>query len=182
MNRADALGNPNRAAAGRDFPFQYAIGFYGQLTEAQLETELNAGVNNGFERYGVLQLEGFQTAMVENEDNPFWQANPSRARMWLRDQAKFVGEPFRFKNIDGKGRLAGQLKSALEVECSRLWEVDGLYGETAADAYAVTVITELVDVAQARLRAVAEARWSLHAKHVSIELVSVPITGAVSAA
>jgi hypothetical protein len=187
MNRADALGNPNRAAAGRDFPFQYAIGVWGAAanpaqTEAELETELNAGVNNAFLRYGVLQLEGFQTALVESEDNPFWQANPARARMWLRDQAKFAGEPYRFRNLDAKGRLLGGLKTDLEVLAADLYEANGLYGETAPEAYAVSVRADLISAAQARLTATIEARWSLHTKHVAIELVSVPVTGAVSAA
>jgi hypothetical protein len=181
MNRADALGNPNRAAAGRDFPFQYVTGFVGDLSDAELETELNAGVNNAIELDGVLQLFGFQTALAQNEDNPFWQANPSRARMWLKERLRIAGGPYAFKNIDAKGRVLGALKTDAEVECSTLYEADGLFGERPQDAYAVTVTPVAVTATQAELRITVEARWSLHAKSVAIELVSIPITGSVSA-
>jgi hypothetical protein len=181
--RADALGNPNRAPAGREFPLQYATAFRRTVTDAELETLLNAGVNMMITKYGVMQLYGFQTGVAQTPDSPFWQANAARARMWLTAQAQAVGEGFMFKPIDGRGKLQEALKRALEGVGQRLYEVDGLYGDTFEEAFGVTVtsVNSEATVAQGELRAVAEARLSLHTKAIMIDLVAVPITGVVTA-
>jgi hypothetical protein len=65
-----------------------------------------------------------------------------------------------------------------------LWDANGLFGDSASDAYAVHVgasINTTETVAYGELHAVVEARFSLHARLVVIELVSVPITGRVTA-
>lgn len=183
--RVDALGNPNRAAAGRDFPLQYVTGFTVEVTEDERETLLNAGINPFCDVYGVLELYGFQTAMEQNEENPFWQANCSRARMWAIANAKAIGENYMFKPIDGRGRLARGLQTDIEALLLALYQVDGLYGETPADAFAVEVgaaVNTETSVAQGELRASAELRFSLHAKAIIIDLVSVPVTGRISSA
>lgn len=182
--RADASGNPNRAAAGRDFPLQYATGLALTVTDAERLTALNAGVNTFADKYGILQLYGFQTKIAQSDSTPFWQANTSRARMWLKAHAEVIGEDFMFKPLDGRGHLAGQLKSRLEAVCKRLYNADGLYGNTEAEAFAVDVgeaVNTVDDVAAGELNAVVEARLSLHARTVLIELVSVPVTGTVLA-
>jgi hypothetical protein len=184
ITRVDALGNPNRAAAGRDFPFQYATGIVREVSDATRETLLNAGINTAANKFSVLQNYGFQSALAQNTDNPFWQANVGRARMWLRARAEVVGENYMFKPIDGQGRLAGALKTDLDLVCSELYEANGLYGDRPQDAYAVTVSSSVnteLTIAQGELNAVVEARFSLHAKEIAIELVSVPVTGRVSA-
>jgi len=181
--RADALGNPNRAAAGRDFPLQYATGFAVVVTTGQRDTLLNAGCNTFALKLGVLQNYGFQTSVVQDVNTPFWQANASRARMWLVSFAREIGEPYVFKNLDGKGRLARALQSDLDALCLRLYNLDGLYGETPADAFVVEVgsaVNTIDDVAAGELNAVVEVRFSLHAKRILIDLVSVPVTGVVS--
>jgi hypothetical protein len=183
--RADALGNPNRAAAGRDFPLQYAEGITVPVTDADRATLLAAGVNTFADKYGVLQLYGFQTPLPQNADNPFWQANVSRARMWLTARAQAAGENYMFKPIDGRGRLTGRLKTDLDAICLELYGVDGLYGETPADAFATeagATVNTVDGIAQGELRGIVEARFSLHTKRVLIDLVSVPITGQVSQA
>jgi hypothetical protein len=134
--RADSLGNPNRAPAGRDFPLQYATSLVG------------------------------------------------RARMWLQWQSVNVGLNYEYKTIDGRGRLTAGLQGDLSMVCRSLWEVNGLFGETSSDAYSVNVgvsINTTQTVAYGELHAVVEARFSLHARLVVIELVAVPITGRVSA-
>jgi hypothetical protein len=183
MARVDALGNPNRAAAGRDFPLQYATSFVRDVTDAERTTLLAAGVNTYATVFGVLELYGFQTKVAQSPDTPFWQANPARARMWLVAQAKSVGEWYVFRPIDGRGLLAKQLESDLDEILLRLYQANGLYGATPAEAFATTVgaaVNTVGTVAQGELHAVAEARFSLHAKSVVIDLVSVPITGNVS--
>jgi hypothetical protein len=183
--RSDALGNPNRAAAGRDFPLQYAEGITVPVTDAERATLLAAGVNTYADKYGVLQMYGFQTPLPQNADNPFWQANVSRARMWLKARAKAAGENYMFKTIDGRGRLTGRLKTDLDAICLELYGVDGLFGETPSDAFATEAgasVNTIDGIAQGELRGLVEARFSLHTKRVLIDLVSVPITGQVSQA
>jgi hypothetical protein len=181
--RADALGNPNRAAAGPDFPLQYATGFVLDVLDADQETLLDAGINTGATKYGVLQNYGFQTTVEESEDTPFWQFNCARARMWLVARAEVAGAQYVFKNIDGRGRLARALQTDLDAVCLELYNVDGLYGETPADAFTTEVgvsINTEATTARGRLLASVEARFSLHAKSVEITLISVPLTGRVT--
>lgn len=181
--RADALGNPNRAAAGRDFPLQYVTGFDIDVSTASREALLDAGVNTFATIYGVLENYGFQTPVLQDEDNPYWQFNCSRTRMWLKARAAAAGEPFVFRTLDGRGRLAAALKGDLDGIALELYGVDGLFGETPQDAFSVEVgaaINTVDNIAQGVLSAVMEARLSLHAKAVLIDLVTIPVTGQVS--
>lgn len=181
--RAVALGNPNRAPAGRSFPLQYVTGYAVDVAAADRETLLNAGINTFATVYGVMSLYGFQTKIAQSTDTPFWQANCSITRMWMTAQAQSIGEPFMFQTIDGRGRLASALKQKLAGMLLDLYSVDGLYGETAEEAFAVEVgpsVNTEASVANGQLKAVCEARLSLHTKSVGIDLVSVPVTGRVS--
>lgn len=183
--RSDSLGNPNRAPAGRDFPLQYATSVNNSvpLTDVNTATLRDAGLNPLRSKFGLMVLDGFQTKILSDPDDPFWQANVSRARMWLQWQALNVGLNYEYKPIDGRGRLTAGLEGDLNAVCKSLWEVNGLFGGTARDAYAVNVgvsINTTTTVAYGELHAVVEARFSLHARTVIIELVAVPITGSVS--
>lgn len=183
--RADSLGNPNRAAAGRDFPLQYATGFVTDIGKADREALLDVGVNTFAEIFGVLENYGFQTAVPQSDQTPYWQANCARARMWLKARAAAAGENYMFKPIDGRGRLARALKTDLDAICLELYNVDGLYGDSPAEAFATEVgaaVNTEGTVAQGELHGVTEVRLSMHAKAVLIDLVSVPVTGSVSAA
>jgi hypothetical protein len=182
--RADGLGNPNRAAAGKDFPLQYATDLESDFVGGE-NTLLNAKVNPFVQRYGVMQAYGFQTGVVQDPNTAFWQANASRTRMWLVAKAAEIGENYMFKPIDGRGILLMQLKSDLEALCKDLWEVNGLYGEEPSDAYSVVVssaINTTDTIAQGELHASVEVRLTLHAKRVIINLITVPLTGVVSQA
>lgn len=181
--RADRLGNPNRAAAGRDFPFQYGTGFVRPVSDADRAALLNVGVNTFVEKQGLLQLYGFQTALAQSSDTPFWQANCGRARMWLKARALAAGEHYMFKTIDGRGLLANALKTDLDAVCLELYSVDGLFGVTPEEAFATQVgasVNTIATIAQGELNAVVEARLSLHAKRVLIDLVSIPVSGTIT--
>jgi hypothetical protein len=105
--------------------------------------------------------------------------------MWIAAQAKSIGEWYVFRPIDGRGLLAKALESDLDDILLRLFNANGLYGATPAQAFATTVgpaVNTTASVALGELHAVAEVRFSPHAKSVVIELVTVPVTGAVSAA
>jgi hypothetical protein len=104
--------------------------------------------------------------------------------MWLTAQAAEVGENYMFKPIDGKGHLQQALKTDLDAIAGQLYAVDGLYGNIAAEAYATNVGVTLnpeASVAQGILHAAMEVRLTPHAKTVNIDLVSVPVTGRVTA-
>jgi hypothetical protein len=181
--RADASGFPSRAAAGRDFPLQYATGVVSAMGKQDRETVLNAGVNPIAMIYGVLENYGFQTGVEQQTDNPYWQANCARTRMWIVAQARAVAEPFVFRTIDGQGKLANALGSAIDSVLLSLYEADGLYGATAGEAFATTVgasVNTTDTVAQGELHAVSEVRYTQHAKSVFIDLVTVPITGSIA--
>lgn len=184
--RADALGNPNRAPAGRDFPLQYATGFVGpQLTDANAAAMRTAGINPFRKVFGVLVLDGFVTSIDQSPETPFWQANCGRARMWLQWRAKSIGLNYEYKPIDGRGRLARALQTDLDAACLELYNVNGLFGDTPDEAFATEVgvaVNTTSTIANGELHAVTEARFSLHAQTVIIDLVSVPVTGRVSAA
>ena len=180
--RADANGNVNRAAAGDDFPFRYCTGIINNPNNVERAGLWQHGVNAFNDPYGVLENYGFQTNKTESVDNPFWQFNCSRGRMYLVARAEARGQKYMFRNIDGQGHLAGALQADLLEEFKALYDVDGLFGATPQDAYAVEVgasVNTIDEIAQGHLHAVAAARFSLHTKAVMIELVSVPITGSV---
>jgi hypothetical protein len=184
--RSDALGNPNRAPAGKDFPLQYATGFVGSpINDADAATLRAGGLNPLREKFGNLILDGFVTTRDKNPDDPFWQVNPGRARMWLQWKGLAAGLNYEYKTIDGRQRLQGKLKTDLDVICKALWDVDGLFGDSPADAYrnevGVSLNTEST-IANGELNAVCEARLAVHAELVKIALVSVPVTGRVTSA
>lgn len=181
--RVDAEGNPNRAAAGTDFPLQYVTSLIGEPTFADRVTLLDNGVNTFIDQYGRLENYGFQTAVAFDPDNPFWQFNCARARMHLRAQAKKRGENYMFKNIDAQGHLAGALKTDLDEVCLALFQQNGLFGQTPGEAFATEVgvsVNTIGEIAQGHLHAVTEARFSLHSKAVYVDLVTIPVTGAVT--
>jgi hypothetical protein len=159
-------------------------GFVTKLTKANLAEMLDHGVNGAAEIYGVLENYGFQTAVDQGPDNPYWQFNCSRARMWIAARAAALGEPFVFRPIDGRQRLQAALKGVLEGMLLTLYQADGLFGETPAEAFAVTVgasVNTVDTIAQGELHAVAEVRYSMAAKAVLVDLVTVPLSQALTA-
>ena len=183
MARADQDANKNRAAAGRDFPLQYGSSFVREVTDAERITLLNAGVNPFATRDGVMQLDGFQTKVAQSPDTPFWQASPVRARMWIVSEAKSIGEWYVFRPIDGRGLLAKQLESDLDDILLRLYNANGLYGDTPQQAFSTYVgpqVNTVNSVALGELHAVVEVKFSPYAKSVVIDLVTVPLGGTVT--
>lgn len=181
--RADFLGNPNRAPAGRDFPLNYGLGFQYEPDDASTDTLLNAGANFFRTIYGVAQLYGFQTGKAENTSDPYWQFNVSRLRMALAAEAASIGESYMFRPIDGRGLLQASFKGDLMGMLKGYFEANALYGTEPEDAFAVEVgvsVNTLTTIAQGQMNAVAEIRPTMHAKSITIDLVTVPVTGNVS--
>ena len=128
--RVDQTGNPNQAAAGRWLPLQYVTSLASNLSMADQELALDAGVNFFANVYGVLENYGFQTTVDQSPDNPFWQLNCSRMRMAMVARAKEIGENFLFKTIDGRGALATSLAGSLNAMCLEYYAAGALFGQT----------------------------------------------------
>jgi hypothetical protein len=161
---------------------QYVTDIRGSFTASDRELLLNAGLNTSAEIFGVLENYGFQTAIDQSVNSPFWQANCCRMRMALVAQAKAIGENYMFKTMDGQGLLSNDLKGHLESMLLDYFNIGSLYGATPAEAFKVDVgaNTNTIDsIAQSRLRAIAQVVLSLHAKSVEIELVTIPVGGQV---
>jgi hypothetical protein len=180
--RVDEAGNPNRAAAGRDYPLRYVEDLAETFSLTDIDTLLNNGVNSMADIYGVLENYGFQTTLAQSDQTPFWQFNCSRMRMALVAQAKALGENYMFKPLDGRGLVEGALKTDIDAMLLGYYNVGALYGTTPEEAFQVDVTSAINTpdtIAQGELHAVASVKLSLHAKSIVIELVSVPVTGAV---
>jgi hypothetical protein len=161
---------------------QYATGFASRYSLADVDAALGHGVNTFMDRFGVLQLYGFQSAVEQDPDNPFWQANVGRLRMAASARAKVIGENYMFKPLT-PGLMNG-FKSDLEAMLKVLFEANALLGATPRDAYSVSVSAVLnpdSNIAQGEMRAQAEFRPSTHVKHVAVDLATVPVTGRIAA-
>lgn len=180
-NRVDQDGNPNRAPGGRGYPLQYVQDFVLDPSDMDRNTLLGLGVNMCTNDFGLLINAGFQTNIPSSAyaTTPFWQLNCARARMWLKAQIQAVAAGYFMRPIDGQGKLAAQLKADLDGVCRELYDVDGLYGDTPGDAYKNTVSPTLDSVAQGTLTVKTEARFSLYAKSIVVDLISIPVTGSV---
>jgi hypothetical protein len=180
--RVDETGNPNQAAAGRSLAYQYVSDLAYDFLAVDRIGMLDAGVNTSAEVYGVLENYGFQTLVPQSVDNPYWQLNCARMRMALVAQAQAIGENYVFRPIDGQGSLANAFKNQLEAMLLGYWTLGALYGTDPQDAFRVEVgstINTTTTIAQGKLRAVADVCLTLHAKAVSIDLVTVPVGGNV---
>ena len=180
--RVDEAGNPNQAAAGRDFPLRYVEDLVQHWSMTDIDTLLNNGVNSMSEVYGVLENYGFQTNVPQSDQAPFWQFNCARMRMAIVAEAKALAENYMFKPLDGRGLVEGALKTDLDAMLLNYYNLNGLFGATPEEAFQVDV-TSLINtpstIAQGELHAVASVRLTLHTKSIIIDLVSVPVTGTV---
>jgi hypothetical protein len=180
--RVDADGNPNRSAGGRDYQFQYATGFGCDLTAAQVQALLDGFVNPQVEVYGALENFGFYTNVTPDPSTPYWELNCSRARMWMTSQAQVIGNNYYMRPLDGQGRLAGRFGGDLETMLKVLYDNNGLYGASPSDAYNVNVgatVNTQSTASFATLKAKVQARLSLSARTVGIDLVTVPVSGSI---
>jgi hypothetical protein len=181
--RVDAQGNPNRAAAGTDFPLQYVTDLVHAVTKTDREALFEAGLNTLSNRYGMLQNYGFDSPRAKDENDPYVQFNAARTRMYIEAMSLKLGEPFVFRPLDALGHTAQQLKGSLEGMLLGLYGVDALYGMTAGEAFAVEVgaaVNNDGTAAKGELHAVCEVRFTKYAQAVIIDLVTVPLSGSVS--
>lgn len=182
--RVDQLGNPNRAAMGRDFPLQYVTSLVRDFTKAEVNTLLDAGANSLDLVYGVYENYGFQTGVAQSVDTPYWQANASRGRMYIIAKAQVIGEMYVGRVIDGRRHLLEHFAKDLIGMLQGLYDADGLFGDSSQEAFHVEVgpsVNTDTTIANGEVHAALEVKLSMAAKSVVVEIVTVPLTGQIAA-
>lgn len=185
-----ATGNPNRAAAGVNYPLAFATaptslvsgGPVDTYSLADLQTLNGAGVNTFQNVNGVPTNYGFVSVELESADTIFWQLNHAITRMYIVAQAQLTGQTLMFEQIDGQGSLQNQFKGKLNALLQGLWTDGALFGETAQDAFTVDVGSDVntpATIAQGQLNAVMTCSFSYFAQNVRILVNVVPITQTV---
>lgn len=186
----NATGNPNQAAAGVNYPLQYATAPTSMVSGAPLDTysladlsTLNDSGINTFQNVNGLPCNyGFVSSELSSSDSIYWQFNHARLRMAIVAQAQLVGQPFVFSQIDGQGSQATAFKSALTAMLTDYYTLGALYGATAADAFTVDTGSDVntpATIAAGQLNAVLTVAFSYFAQAVNIQINVVPITQAI---
>lgn len=175
-----ATGNDNQAPAGRRFPLgSFVLGFTNTFLAEGMEELNEHGICPFAERFGVLCLYGFVTALSKNLDLIFWQASASRERMHLVAQSEEIGEEYTFATIDGRGQLLAKFQGELQGMIAEHWQENALFGDTAAEAGEVIVkepVNTAKTAAEGELNAELIVRISPFAEAVRIRIVSTPVT------
>lgn len=189
--RADAAtGNPNTAAAGVNYPLQYATVPTSNVSGAPLDTYSNADLQTlnaaGINTFQVVDGEpcnyGFVTPELASQDAIYWQFNHSRTRMYIVAQAQLIGQPFVFSQIDGQGSIQSRFKGALQAMLLGLYNQGALYGATAQDAFVVDTgpdVNTPATIAAGQLNATITCSFSYFAQNVQIQVNVVPTTQAL---
>jgi hypothetical protein len=181
--KVSALGTDNRAPAGPRWSLApFVTGFTNTYSETAM-TELNeAGINSVAERSGVLCLFGDVSACPITKDLIFWQYSAGRERMRLVWECEQVLEKYQFITLDGRHLKRAKMQGDLQAVCKRQWELESLYGETAAEASSVNVgepVNTPTTEQEGQLNAEVAVRLSPVVQGLRGILVSVPITEAL---
>jgi phage tail sheath protein FI len=182
--RVDASHNPNTPAAGLLGVLRYAVGLSQPNWDDPTRERLNnAGVNVIRSMFGGFRIYGWRS-LANPVTNPNWlDLSNVRYLMGLAARCRASGESYVFMPIDGFGHTLAQYQGSLTALCQADW-VDGqIFGLTATDAFNVDVgsnVNTPETIAANELRAVVSVRPSPDAELVSITIVNVPVTEAVS--
>jgi len=180
--RVAVTGNDNQAPIGRDWPLAYVQGFTNTYSDADMATLNAAGINCFANRYGVLCLFGFSTAVRSDTDPIFWQAAPAAERMALVAQGAQILEGYFGKPLDGRDLTITAAQGELQALVARHWIAGALYGDTATDAGSVLVgppINTPSTEQAGQLNANLKVRISPFAQAINLTITSVPITQSV---
>jgi phage tail sheath protein FI len=184
--RNDNAGlSPNIAAAGINGQSRYALSLsQDEWADSDRETLNDDGVNVVRIVYGGVRTYGFRTVADPTAHPDLLQLSNSRLLMAIQNEGEIIGERFVFAQIDGKGFAASDLQGSLVGESLLpLYNEGSLYGNTPADAFFVdtgpTVNTPEL-IAAGKLAAIEYVRLSPFAELVPIQIITRPITEAVS--
>lgn len=167
---------PNDAAAGDlGIAPDFVLGLsQPALTKDEREEMNDAGVNVAREMLGSVRMYGYRTLVNPLIDDTWIDLGNADLYAFIKAECNAIGERFVLKKIDGHGKLAGKLASAISSEVlGPLYDLDALVGETAPEAYEVDVgpsINTPESIAAKRLRAKVRAHMAGMAEIVEIEL------------
>lgn len=176
--RVDAMGNPNRAVAGRRVVSRFATGLKYRRSDAEREQLANAGVTVYVDDQGVQPYD--DVVPVDAATDPEWLgAAGNRFVMRVIADALDIAKNHMFGSVAGPVDLAafqGDLKGMLAG-----WYADGaLYGATAADAFRVetgAAVNTPETLAARQLRAAIALKIAPNARQVIVQITNTPLTG-----
>lgn len=182
--RGDArVGHTNHAPAGDQGVGAGVVNKGIDVTKTYTLDELDdladAGVSVIEQKYDKPTLYGWWSV---SSDARFRQLNIGRLCMQLGSGIYASVEKFLFRQIDGRGHLYAEVEGALRGYLQRLWSADALYGETADDAYDVSVQDENTpEMANAgQLKAAVEVTPTKHTESIEIDVIVNQIEGAAA--
>lgn len=182
--RGDArIGHTNHAPAGDQGVgagvVNKGINVTKVFTLDELDDLADAGVSVIEQKYDKPTLYGWWSVST---DTRFRQLNIGRLCMQLGSGIYAAVEKFLFRQIDGKGLLYAEVEGALRGYLQRLWSANALYGETADDAFDVSVkdvnTPEMANAGQ--LKAAVEVTPTKHTESIEIDVVVNQIEGAAA--
>lgn len=182
--RVDASDNANTPAAGLKGILRYAVGLSQPAVDDTVRVALNdAGVNVIRGLYGGFRIYGWRS-LTNPITNPDWlDLSNVRYLMGLAARCRSAGEAFVFRPIDGNGHTLSAYQGVLTGLCQADW-VDGqIFGVSPDEAFNIDVgpqVNTPTTIAANQVRAIVAVRPSPDAELVSITIVNVPVTEAVS--
>ena len=185
MSRNDGAGlNPNEPAAGDNGDSRFAIRPKFTFLDADRTVSLNPGsVNAIINKFGAVRVYGYRSLVDPNTLPNYINFGHARLYMAVAAKADAIGENYLLKQIDGRRLLINQFGGELTSMLSIYHAAGALYGATPEEAFNVDVGPQVntdTTIAAQELKAVLTLRPSEFAEIITIELVKVPITGAVA--
>lgn len=179
--RVDALGNPNRAAAGARGTALYVTDLSQPAWSDQQRAELNtAGITVSRRRFGnAIATWGMRT-LADQVSDPDWSMAPNvRTIMAFTAKAERAMEAYEFAQVDGFGSALGKMQGDLNAIAVELYKVGALYGRTPQDAWLISAGEALNPPSKLREGIVtveAALKLSPAAEQINVRIVKVPIT------
>lgn len=185
MAQVDALGNPNRAAAGARGTATYVTDLsQAAWTDAQRLELNNAGVTVSRRRFGnSIVTWGMRTLADQTGDTEWSEAPNVRCIMAATAQIERAMEAYEFDQVDGFGTMLGKLQGDLNGIASRFFGKGALFGATPLEAWSVNAGESLNPPAalrEGKVTAELALRLSPSAEQINVRIVKVPITQPVS--
>jgi phage tail sheath protein FI len=182
--RVDALGNPNKSAAGVRQGLgvaRYVLDLsQPAFSDADRQTLNEAGITVSRRRYGTsIVTWGLRSGADQNNDSNWSFASNVRCVMRFIADAQQVGDAHEFDQVDGAGTALSEFRGELIAKANALFLVGALYGQTPQEAFYVDTgpqINSDASLAQGIMRAAVALRTSPGAERVIIDVVKVPIT------
>jgi hypothetical protein len=176
--------DPNIPSAGiRNGVAQYAIGLTQSYDAADRATLNDAGVDVAIVKNGAVTTYGYRTLVDPDSDLEHVPLSNARLEMLIVALANAIGDSYVFAQIDGRGFTLSDFSGDLAAMLQQQYEAGALYGNTAADAYAVNV-TDPVNTPETaaafQLNAQLLVRYSKFGEQVGIFITRTAITEAIS--